>query len=221
MFHKIEVGEIHIDSTLTVEFTAESLDSHYALLLSHDHIPTHNKFEFAATVSLTDTALYSKYTNIRYDTDSEFHEWFLSNVAVNNRTGRFFLAIATLTEPLTLEEIQNKTFAQEKVKSFNGNYKLRTFHSGCYYFNRKQRSWVADGTVVDYNLYGTTHCRTSHLTSFGAGFFYTPNTVCLQLFVCFEGKSKLSFQAYYSSRFENNFESVCSEQLHYINFFLG
>ena len=177
MFHKIEVAEIHIDSALTIEFYVEDLTSHYGLLISHEHIPTHNSFEFAASISLAGSPIFSENTNVKYNLEFEFYEWFLENSAVSNRTGRFILTIATLSEALTIEELEKKTFSKNKVKKFVGNYKLRTFHSGCYYYNIHQKSWIADGVVVDYNNYGSTHCRASHLTSFAAGFFLTPNTI--------------------------------------------
>ena len=36
---------------------------------------------------------------------------------------------------------------------------------------------MAGGVKVSQNKYPATLCRASHLTSFGAGFFHTPNTI--------------------------------------------
>lgn len=47
----------------------------------------------------------------------------------------------------------------------------------CTFFFRQQYAWVADGVKVSQNKYPATLCRASHLTSFGAGFFHTPNTI--------------------------------------------
>ena len=178
MYHLVEVEEIHIDSAITIEFSVEDDSSYYVLLLSHEHMPTHLAFEFGASVSYqTNSYNFSDNTKLTYNSDFDFFEWYINNAAVANRTGRFILTVATLVDGLSTGQLNNQSFAKAKVKDFVGNYKLRTFHGGCYYYNRIQRSWVADGVVVDRHDYGNSHCRASHLTSFAAGFFYTPNTI--------------------------------------------
>ena len=70
----------------------------YAFLLDHDRIPTLQKFEHAAVVSLKNDVYEStSNTQVQWNSDGEFYEWFVENDAVANRTGRWILTMATLS----------------------------------------------------------------------------------------------------------------------------
>jgi hypothetical protein len=151
MMHLVEVGVIHVDSALTIEFTPDDLSNKYALLIDHERIPTYNEYQFAC--SLTTGEPTASGGQARWDGDGEFLEWFIDNDAVANRTGRWIVTIITMNEELNSTDLTGGKFDKSKLKSqFNGNFFLRTFHSGCYYFNRKQRAWVADGVKVYINI---------------------------------------------------------------------
>ena len=90
-----------------------------------------------------------------------------------------------------------------QIKEFKSNYHLRTWTTGCYYYSNKEKAWIAVGMSVSSQMsplkksltmqndpndhwfifqikdksYRTTICRSSHLTSFGGGFFVQPNTI--------------------------------------------
>ena len=64
MIHQIEIGKIHIDSTITVEFTPMDENVIYGLLLDHERIPIPKKYEHAAIVSLKDNVFERKVTKM-------------------------------------------------------------------------------------------------------------------------------------------------------------
>ena len=101
-------------------------------------------------VSLKDNVFEaSNGTKVFWDSDGEFYEWFISNDAVNNRTGRWYLTIISMDKTVNSTVLDLKTIDKNLVKpNISGDYYLRTFHTGCYYFNRGQWAWVADGVKV-------------------------------------------------------------------------
>ena len=138
MIHQIEIAKIHIDSTLTIEFKPTDENLMYGLLLDHERIPIPSQYEHAAIVSLKDNNFEStNATNVFWNSDYEFYEWFISNDAVNNRTGRWFLTIISMKATTTSDELNKKKLDSSLVEAnITGDYSLRTFHTGCYYFNR-------------------------------------------------------------------------------------
>ena len=113
---------------------------------------------------------------------TEFNRWDISELAVLNRTGRWFLTIVNLSEPIPDEVFEKQTPLTDysdtlEIKEFAHPYSLRTWTSGCYYYNEKTKAWVADGMALRWSEYGTTHCRSDHLTTFGNGFHVVDNKV--------------------------------------------
>ena len=109
MIHQIEIAKIHIDSTLTIEFKPTDENLMYGLLLDHERIPIPSLYEHAAIVSLKDNNFEStNATNVDWNPDYEFYEWFISNDAVNNRTGRWFLTIISMKATTTSDELNKK-----------------------------------------------------------------------------------------------------------------
>ena len=177
MIHMIEIEKIHVDSTITIEMNPDDQGITYALLLDHEYIPNINQYEHAAAFSL-DGSVSTTNTSFKWNSDVGAYEWFIGNHAIANRTGRWILTVMTLKELLNANDLEAGKIDVEHVQeNISGDYSLRSFHSGCYYFSRKQYSWVADGVKVSKNDYGSSLCRASHLTSFAAGFFPTPNTI--------------------------------------------
>ena len=147
MIHLIEIDKIHVDSAITIEMVPFENDKIYVFLLDHEYIPTITKFEHSAIFSLKDSyEAGSPNTSALWDSDGEFFEWFVGNDAVSNRTGRWILTILTLKELVNISSLLEAGIdASNVVETITGDYSLRTFHSGCYYFNKKQYAWVADG----------------------------------------------------------------------------
>ena len=45
------------------------------------------------------------------------------------------------------------SLSRTDVTTFKGDYSLRTYTSGCYFYSRNAKAWIADGTEVS-NLDG-------------------------------------------------------------------
>lgn len=129
MMHVMEVGEIHVDSAITIEFFPENLNSPYVLLFDHERIPTYNEFENVAFVSTQEMSTTNN-SEISWNSDDDFYEWFLTNDAVANRTGRFFITIATLKqgENISLSEMENKQFDKAKIDKFSVSTFFQIFY---------------------------------------------------------------------------------------------
>ena len=65
--------------------------------------------------------------------------------------------------------------------NFTYDFMIRSYTSGCYYFDALTGKWMADGmdNFNDTNLQ-QTHCLSSHLTSFAGGLFILPNNFNFQ-----------------------------------------
>ena len=74
--------------------------------------------------------------------------------------------------------LQNRAMIpKEKIIPFEDSYRLRTWTSGCYYYDESRRAWISSGMEIREAKYDATHCKSDHLTSFGTGFFVVPNSV--------------------------------------------
>ena len=65
--------------------------------------------------------------------------------------------------------------------NFTSNFMIRSYTSGCYYFDVLTGKWSSFGMDVyeDTNLV-MTHCSSTHLTSFAAGLVLTPSIINFQ-----------------------------------------
>ena len=95
-----------------------------------------------------------------------------------NRTGRWYLTVMNISENLGDSEIASGDMVSEdKILKFADSYSLRTWTSGCYFYHETTKAWVATGMEIRETMYGATHCRSDHLTSFATGFFVITNSV--------------------------------------------
>ena len=71
-------------------------------------------------------------------------------------------------------------FSSTKI-NFTSDFTLRTYTSGCYYYDVETGKWSSNGIDVyeDTNL-TQTHCISSHLTSFAGGLVIFPSTINFQ-----------------------------------------
>jgi polycystin 1L2 len=69
--------------------------------------------------------------------------------------------------------------------NFTRDFMLRSYSSGCYYFDTNTGKWYSNGIDVyeDTNLV-QTHCMSNHLTSFAGGFVILPSKI--NIFYAFE-----------------------------------
>ncbi len=86
------------------------------------------------------------------------------------------------------EHCANKTIRkifpiiQSQVK-FTNDFMIRTYSSGCYYFDTNTGKWYSNGMEVleDTNL-NQTHCISSHLTSFAGGLKILPSIINIEYY---------------------------------------
>jgi len=69
----------------------------------------------------------------------------------------------------------------ENQVNFTSDFYIRTFTSGCYYYDINTGKWYANGMAIyeDTNIQ-QTHCSSYHLTSFSSGLLAMPNNINFQ-----------------------------------------
>jgi hypothetical protein len=97
---------------------------------------------------------------IRELNESEKNSFCLNNSSMNN----------VMSPPL----VQNQV-------NFTSDFLLRTYTSGCYYYDSNTGKWFSDGLSIekDTNI-RQTHCSSYHLTSFAGGLVVMPNNINFQ-----------------------------------------
>jgi len=72
-------------------------------------------------------------------------------------------------------------FLVRNQSNFTSDFMLRTYSSGCYYYDVNTGKWSSNGLDVyeDTDL-TQTHCMTNHLTSFSGGLVLLPSTINFQ-----------------------------------------
>lgn len=163
----VEIGKA--DSSLTVEYFPEVVDddSNVTFFLDFERIPTVKNYTFAVTMR-----------RLPWNDDGEFRSLYLGNDEIQNRTGRWFIMAMNLTEEMNASVLESRSpIDRSKIHYFTSSFNLRTWTSGCYFYETKAKEWAADGIKVKTASYSRTACRSSHLTAFGAGFFVVPQTL--------------------------------------------
>ena len=71
----------------------------------------------------------------------------------------------------------NPSIIRNKV-NFTSDFMIRTYSSGCYYYDANTGKWTSDGMEIyeDTNL-EQTHCSSFHLTSFAGGLVILPSAI--------------------------------------------
>ena len=86
----------------------------------------------------------------------EFFDWFVPKSLVNNRTGRWFVGVASLGEKADVDKIvkdeksctENNLDRKQLADYFGAtHYDMRTYIGGMYYYNERLGNW--DGVGVD------------------------------------------------------------------------
>ena len=149
----------------------------FVILLSFERIPTAMKFQIAKIVSHDDMEWKES------DMGDIFYEWYVGTGEIGNRTGRWYMSTMVLDLPSTpscsldnyefadcLKELNIRSNATQKIRaklekgtlsrtdvtSFKGDYSLRTYTSGCYFYSRSAKAWIADNTQVNSFIFHET-----------------------------------------------------------------
>ena len=65
--------------------------------------------------------------------------------------------------------------------NFTSDFLIRTYTSGCYYYDTASGKWFADGiTLLNDTNIQQTHCSSNHLTYFAGGLMVMPNQINIQ-----------------------------------------
>jgi len=93
--------------------------------------------------------------------------------------------------------LKSPPLIQTKI-NFSSDFMLRTYSSGCYYYDITTGKWSSNGLDVyeDTDL-TQTHCMSNHLTSFAGGLVFLPSTINFQY--AFENKSPIQNPLIYST----------------------
>ena len=115
--------------------------------------------------------------------DDQFYQFFLSNKQVKGFKGFVGYGIKELSPvELTTHCLLNSSMATTQqnfsLTNFTSDFSVRTFTSGCYYYNVSSGKWSSDGLEVlkDTDLLAT-HCLSSHLTTFAGGLVVLPSAI--------------------------------------------
>ncbi|RXG55683.1 Location of vulva defective 1 [Armadillidium vulgare] len=111
--------------------------------------------------------------------ENDTYKYFISSDENENRTGRFFAAIAKLDKSFeNVPDIENLTFSKSDfVKDFDLIYSFSAYTSGCYFFDDLAMEWSGRDLYVESASPDNIQCATHHLTPFGFGFTPTINSV--------------------------------------------
>ncbi|GAB6020442.1 polycystic kidney disease 1-like 2 [Chamberlinius hualienensis] len=174
MYHQFVVDKP--GSSINVEFTPDESQPNFLLFLRHLKKPSIDNFDMV--IPLFEIPMKNESENVTFD-------WFIDGLQVNNRTGIFYLGVGQTTEDVQLLKNSEGQWTLDNLnltyknfsRNFTSNYSIRIFSSGCYFYNEKLNRWMSDGCWVSMSNYQMTHCKCTHLTSFGSGFVVAPNAV--------------------------------------------
>ena len=77
--------------------------------------------------------------------------------------------------------------SKDTILAFGDSYRLRTWTSGCYFYDEATKAWIASGMQIRKTMYEATYCRSDHLTAFGTGFFIVPNEMDFEYIYATQG----------------------------------
>ncbi|XP_037775872.1 polycystic kidney disease protein 1-like 2 [Penaeus monodon] len=153
-------------SAVNIEIIANGTSADRSvLLLSHEKMPTPASYEMLIPLSSIPA------------NENDIKDLFLNSSDVRNRTGRFFLGLASLLGNVAMETALKNITKDHLDWEPDVTYSLRVFTSGCYYFDEALDEWSNRGLEVVSTSYVMTQCQASHLTSFASGFFPSPNEI--------------------------------------------
>ena len=83
--------------------------------------------------------------------DAEFFQWIVNVDVIKNQTGphaRWFITIYSFSKDMDTEALgkleetldKKEPLDKSKLTQFSGNYTLRTWTTGCYYYDKKVKA---------------------------------------------------------------------------------
>ncbi|KAK3865158.1 hypothetical protein Pcinc_029214 [Petrolisthes cinctipes] len=158
VYHSINLTKPNSAFSVEIDLMGKSPPKYLVFVLDYERLPTPSKFE--KIVYVNDLPLNENGTK----------NWFVNSGEINNRTGRFFLAVASLAEKADLSMFSvNNTLDPTNFVKFNINYEIRFITSACYYFDDKKEEWTGRGLKTVKVTATHIYCEAYHLTPFGTG----------------------------------------------------
>jgi hypothetical protein len=85
--------------------------------------------------------------------------------------------ISICVDNKSLNSLSSIPHTQNKF-NFTGDFLLRSYTSGCYYYDVDTGKWSPNGMdIYEDTTLEHTHCVSTHLTSFAGGLFLSPSTI--------------------------------------------
>ena len=114
--------------------------------------------------------------------NESYYRFFLNMSQVNGFKGFVGFSIRELNSyemNLYCNESSNKIKSfplLRKNHNFTSDFMLRTYSSGCYYYDPLKNEWSSEGVDIDADSTNLeqTSCLSSHLTEFAGGFIVLP-----------------------------------------------
>ncbi|XP_063839801.1 uncharacterized protein LOC135088742 isoform X2 [Scylla paramamosain] len=172
--HNLHVPAPRVAVTVLVRPENETEGEDWVLAWSSSTM--NDSFEYA------DNLVYLN--NLTYHSDTGFYELFLDSDVVGDTTGTYTFGIGRYNRTLAVpqehpcfEDPPPDTYLFSYHTNFSSPYYFSTFVSSCLFFDNERLTWSSDGCTVMAANSSITVCACNHLTSFGSGFFVTPNTI--------------------------------------------
>jgi hypothetical protein len=122
-------------------------------------------------------------------TNESYYMYFLNITRVNNFKGPVGFGIRELSTLDNIKFCNNKTntttpndiVSQSPNATFKYSFYMRTFTSGCYYYDKSTSKWSSYGMEIQSDTDLTmAHCQSTHLTDFAGGLVVTPPSINFQ-----------------------------------------
>ncbi|XP_064112518.1 uncharacterized protein LOC135219572 isoform X1 [Macrobrachium nipponense] len=167
VYHQFTIT--NFSSAFTLEIGAVDLPPQAVIIIDHQRMPTPSQFQWIKLVQ--DLPLTANGSNTL----------FINGKENNNRTGRFFVAVASLKDSVKFHDILKvRNLSREDFIKFTARYTFRVYSSGCYYYDINKEQWSGEGMYPIEVTETLTKCETIHLTPFGSGHFFIPNEIDVQ-----------------------------------------
>ena len=118
--------------------------------------------------------------------NESYYLFFQNMTQINGFRGFVGYGIRELSQNETNSYCYNqnevKTFKQIQTQAiFTSDFRLRTYSSGCYYYDSETGKWCSDGMdIYEDTTIEQAHCLAKHLTSFAAGYVILPSKINFQ-----------------------------------------
>nr|XP_042900065.1 uncharacterized protein LOC122269722 [Parasteatoda tepidariorum] len=161
VYHSVLVDAEGMSVTLTIE-------------PDYPNVPLIMVYKYGDYPSLQD---YDGIQNIQGGFTSFFGKDIITSSGKNLTIGIGQLGNSTSANEFFKNPKKNQLNVVNMTNQFSTNYSINIGSIGCYHFSDAEEKWITGGCDVSKVESGVTCCACNHLTSFGSGFFVTPNQI--------------------------------------------